>query len=381
MDINIKLRAGLALFGVVQGVFLSLLLFFYKRGNPLANRLLAILIFLFSMRLAEFVGYWTNFFLEFPHLAFTTVSVQFLFGPLLYLYAKSLTEINISLKRRDFLHFLPFVLELILLAPFYFKGSEYKIIVLKRIIYMATPIFTTRFFIVEAAQNLQMLIYTILTLNLLKRYHQRDYKGSLSFTKLSLKWLRNLSFGFAIFVLLDFGFLVEIWLFGYQYVVEVNSVLIISSAILIYCLGYFGFRQPEVFMNALKKSPQYEKSTLSDAQSKLYLKKLFRAMEEDKLFTDNDLNLQLLAQKLAISLYYLSQIINVKLHKNFFDFINRYRIEEAKKVLSQPQNDHTTILSIAYEVGFNNKTSFNTAFKKHTNITPSQFRNSREQHS
>ena len=358
-----------------------LILFFYKRGNRIANRLLAILVFLFSMRLAEFVGYWTNFFLEFPHLAFTTVSFQFLFGPLLYLYAKSLTEVNIPLRRRDFLHFLPFILELMLLAPFYFKGSEYKIIVLKRIIYTATPIFTTRFFIVEAAQNLQMLIYTILTLNLLKRYHQSAYKGSLSFTKLSLKWLRNLSFGFAIFVLLDFGFLVEIWLFGYQYVVEVNSVLIISSAILIYCLGYFGFRQPEVFMNALKKSPQYEKSTLSDAQSKLYLKKLFRVMEEDKLFTDNDLNLQLLARKLAISPYYLSQIINVKLHKNFFDFINRYRIDEAKKILSQPKNDHYTILSIAYEVGFNNKTSFNAAFKKHTSRTPSQFRNSQKQHS
>ena len=104
-------------------------------------------------------------------------------------------------------------------------------------------------------------------------------------------------------------------------------------------------------------------------------------MEEDKLFTDSDLNLQLLAQKLAISPYYLSQIINVKLHKNFFDFINRYRIDEAKKILSQPKNDHYTILSIAYEVGFNNKTSFNAAFKKHTSRTPSQFRNSQKQHS
>ena len=164
MDLNIKLAAGIALFGVVQGVFLSFVLFFYKRGNHLANRLLAILVLVFSLRLAEFVGYWTNFFLEFPHYAFTTVSFQFLFGPLLYFYARALTGLNVPFKKIDLLHFLPFMAELTTLLPFYFQGSEDKIIILERMIFTATPVFTSNFFMVETAQN--QMINFLTTLNL-----------------------------------------------------------------------------------------------------------------------------------------------------------------------------------------------------------------------
>jgi len=377
MDINIKFTAVVALFGAVQGLFLSFIIFFHNSGNKTANKLLGILIFVFSLRLAEYVSYWTNFFLEVPHLAFTTVTFQFLFGPLLYLYAKSLTEINVNFKKLDLIHFLPFIIHFLSLFPFYIISGQEKIAVLEKMVFTTKPIFTSRFFIVEAAQNMQMLIYTALTLMLIKKFRNNINKGTKYYSDLNVKWLKILSIGLLIYTLLDFGFVTSIWLFGYSYVVEVNSFLIICSALLIYTLGYTGLRKPEFFVKKRGKKQQYSKSGLPEDQSNVYIKKLYEVVENNNYYLKNDLNLQSLAEKIGISPYYLSQIINVKLNQNFFDFINSYRIKEAKRLLNDPKNDNYTILRIAFDVGFNNKTSFNTAFKKFTHLTPSQFRNSR----
>jgi AraC-like DNA-binding protein len=97
-------------------------------------------------------------------------------------------------------------------------------------------------------------------------------------------------------------------------------------------------------------------------------------METKKIYAKNDLTLNEFAEHLAIPAHHLSQIINDRLQQNFYDFINNYRVEEAKKRLLDPAYQHLTILAIAYEVGFSSKSVFNTAFKKHANMTPSQFK-------
>ncbi len=380
-DLTMNPWVVISLFGVGQGLFLSFGLFFLKRGKRLANRILAALIFLFSLRLAEFVGYWTNFFRDFPHFAFTTVSFQFLFGVLLYFYARAVTAEKFPFKKYDLLHFLPFAIQFISLLPFYLESQEYKITVLKNTIFTDNPILSTRFFITESLQNLQMLVYTALILRLIKTYHQKTNGAFLSIERLNLKWLRNLTIGFGFFIALDFVQLLEMWLWGYEYIFTIDTVVIVASAILIYAIGYMALRQPEVISGtlALKNAPKYERSSLTAARAEAYLKKLFIAMEDDKLFAHRDLNLETLARKLAVSQHHLSQIINEKLHQNFSDFVNGRRIAEAKKILSDPERDHYTILSIAIEVGFNNKASFNAAFKKHAGMTPSQFRNAAKQ--
>ena len=98
-------------------------------------------------------------------------------------------------------------------------------------------------------------------------------------------------------------------------------------------------------------------------------------MEQERPFTDGDLTIQKLADKLSIPAPHLSQTINERLGKSFPDFINSYRIEEAKKKLLDPALKHLSILGIAEEVGFSSKSSFNSVFKKITGITPSEFRN------
>jgi len=119
---------------------------------------------------------------------------------------------------------------------------------------------------------------------------------------------------------------------------------------------------------------KYKPSTLEPEKVERYLKKLFYAIEIEKVYRDEDLSLQSLAEKLSIPPRELSQVINERLDMNYSNFINSYRIEEAKNLLFALGENDQSILDIAYEVGFNSKAVFNRAFKKFTGMTPSQFR-------
>jgi AraC-like DNA-binding protein len=97
-------------------------------------------------------------------------------------------------------------------------------------------------------------------------------------------------------------------------------------------------------------------------------------METDKPFIYSSLKLNQLAKMIGTTPNSLSQVINEESEQNFYDFINGYRIDEAKKMIRDPANAQVTLLSIAYDAGFNSKSAFNAAFKKYTGMTPSQFR-------
>jgi AraC-like DNA-binding protein len=102
-------------------------------------------------------------------------------------------------------------------------------------------------------------------------------------------------------------------------------------------------------------------------------RKLLNFMKEEKPYLDNQLSLRQLAEDLEVNTNYLSQVINERHEKNFFEFINAYRVTELKEKLEDPQNRQFTILSLAFDCGFNSKTTFNTAFKRITGCTPSQY--------
>jgi AraC-like DNA-binding protein len=166
----------------------------------------------------------------------------------------------------------------------------------------------------------------------------------------------------------------------------------------IFALGYLGVRQPGIF-SALQDQAQshtaeqasdsvardsvtavpvsrdkYRKSALTSSQSETILHTLQKVMAQQKPYLDSDLNLPKLAEILEISSHHLSQVINERLEVNFFDFVNRHRVEEAKKQLAKVQRRRPNILTIALDAGFNSKSAFYTAFKRHTEMTPSQFR-------
>ena len=116
----------------------------------------------------------------------------------------------------------------------------------------------------------------------------------------------------------------------------------------------------------LKGDKKYQTSYLTDQEANAHFDRLQSYMEKEAGFTNPDLTLQSLAEKLSISKNYLSQIINEKTGRTFNDFVDSYRVEKLKKLFRDPSRKDATILDLAFEVGFNSKTTFNTAFKKQT---------------
>jgi len=148
------------------------------------------------------------------------------------------------------------------------------------------------------------------------------------------------------------------------------------GALAILLAGAAGYRWRSA-KNARKgvQQEKYRTSVLSPDVEKMVMPRLRKAIQEDRVYLNPNLTLQDLAVRLHVHRNYLSQIINVKYRMNFKDFLNQYRIEEAKKMLLSAEYDHKTVLAVVYDAGFNSKSVFNNAFKKFTGLTPSEFRN------
>ena len=126
--------------------------------------------------------------------------------------------------------------------------------------------------------------------------------------------------------------------------------------------------------NPFKKVQKYQKTKLDPGKAEIYRDRIIHLMEEEKIYRDRTMSVQSLAEKLSIPQYHLSQVINEKFNKNFFDLINTFRIEEAKEKLTGRAENGEKILTIAYDLGFNSLTSFNRVFKKHTGMSPTQYK-------
>ena len=165
-----------------------------------------------------------------------------------------------------------------------------------------------------------------------------------------------------------------------------SSLVVTSPSIFIFSVFALILIKPELFQkyphqmllveSTEQKTQKYENSNLQEIQKERYVKKLIPFVETHKPFREPELTLAQLAEQVGIPAHHLSQVINEKLNCNFLDFINGYRIEDAKEKLVDSAFSHYTIIAIAYEVGFNSKTAFYSAFKKQTGTTPSSYRKS-----
>lgn len=357
------------LLGCTQGLFLALLLI-NKPVNKTANRILASLMIAYSSFIIYVTSEITQIYLEYPHLYGITKGVTFLFGPLHYLYALSLISQKFNFSRKYFYHVIPFIaFYLYFLFPFYLQSGTEKLHFLQMIETKGpTPglIFFSWFIVFHG------LSYMIATLSILKKHQLRIKDNFSTVDKINLKWLRNIT-GLTLIIWIT-GLIVEILqLFNYTTPFTISVPLTI--AILIYTMGYLGLKQSEIFSGNHKsaESAKYQRSGLSADKAQKLNKKLIQIMDSEKPFIDSNLKLNQLAKILATTPNHLSQVINEEQKQNFFDFINKYRIEESKKLICNTSHKFT-LLAIAYDVGFNSKSAFNNSFKKHTGMTPSQFK-------
>ncbi|MEJ2054558.1 MAG: helix-turn-helix transcriptional regulator [Calditrichaceae bacterium] len=379
------------LLAAIQGIFLAVLII-HKYSSLYANRFLSAYMFLYSVLFVNLILGDLGLFSKVPYLLFFHIGIPFLIPPLHYLYAKNLIYQHRPFRLKWFLHLVPLFLFEILFIIFYSVDKQ-------GIIPTSSNQFKNSASVIYSLFNwsitIQGLTYIIFTLLLIKNYSKNLKKIFSSIEKYQLDWLRNISLILAfvlIFFLLENVFLL--------YNISISHYFSLTSYLAgfaVYLIGYLGLSKSEIFSeihihDSLKKLSEnehslplqiqpvndrqkYAKSGLSVEKANLYKQKLIRIMENDRLYKNCNLTLTQLAKAAGISMHNVSEVINTQFDKSFFDFVNDYRIEEAKKQLADPQKVHLKILALAYEAGFNSKASFNGIFKKYTNMTPSEYRN------
>lgn len=343
-----------------------------KKQKGIADKILFGWLCVILAQLVLFSVKSLNEYVRFPYILGFEIALPLLHGPFLFLYIKSLTCRNMSFRKVP-LHFIPYTIAFILTIPFLLLGQEEKIYVYQN----EGEGYRLIASIILLGIILSGIIYTFISLRALIK-HKRRIKDNFSYTeKINLEWLYRLVIGLSC-----------IWIL----VIFADDEIIFSSVVLfVVYIGYFGIKQVGIFTNQhamiaseiLESSEtiaippfenvKYEKSSLTDVQSQDIHKRLKLLMKEKKLYLIPELTLAMTSQELNVHSNTLSQVINTVEQKNFFDYINTLRVEEFKEQITQPDSHKYTLLSIAYECGFNSKTSFNRNFKDHTGKSPSEY--------
>ena len=332
-----------------------------KKGRSPSNIILASMLLIFSVITGCSLFLSINplkFNVQYHKLLFLLGHLSFLMGPLLYFYVKSLLEIHFSISQRDILHVIPFIAAMFFSILIVHQSERFYILSYPGRIYFSSIIV------------LQSLTYLVASFKQLKSYGL-SFSSFLTYISDSrLAWVRFFVSGFIIIWLVHFQLFIG-WdvLKRPQWCPYVTSLYFLSSFLFFNGMVYLAIKKPEIF----QKTQKYQYSALTDVEKEEYLKKMTALMDKEMLYRNPALTLTEIAEKLGIAPRYVSQIINEMFQYNFHDFVNRYRIEESKRLLSQPKQ-HLNIMGIALDAGFNSKSAFNSAFKRHTGITPKEFK-------
>jgi len=350
--------SSMFLLAVGMGLFLFLSLVFSKNKK---NRPIAFLVLAYSIILLQYVLYWTKYTHSFPYLTLLPQVCYFMAGPLLYLYFLNLYTRKVTFKFA--FHFLPAFLMFLFYFPFLLNTFN--------ITQINIPWHWFRWN--SWLVTVHLAFYAIVSYRLFTKK-----KVNSNFEKLRDRWSKILWFLFIAFGVsfLSYFILVRFPFFDTQW----DYMISLSMSISIYTIGFFVIKQPRVFdgeffsqfflPSETSEDTSIEESTMID---ELY-SKLTHYMKTEKPFIDNELRLVNLADALGFSTHLLSKVINKKSGKNFNQFVNDYRLNEAKRLLID--NPDYSIKSIYFDVGFNNKATFYNAFKKEFRCTPSEFRDS-----
>ena len=380
------------LLGATQGIFLAVILA-SKRRNSVANKILAGVMLAFTLELITTVYHAKGYDEVWPHFIGVTYPLPFLFAPLLYLYARSVSESAASFKKTYLLHLIPVALVVLYMTPFYWQSGAAKLAVLQQ---PEGHPWTPDLRSINHVKFVYSFLYLALIIRLLTRHRERIKNTFSSIEHLNLAWLRNMTIGGVTL----WGIAFVIYLFGFfgsapdaapDPIEGYDDYVALAMAVFVYAIGYLGLRQPEIFAPPLPRAAvsqdeeraadgaepakaQYAKSGMDPNRARRHVEALLRLMETEKPYKKSDLTLQELAEALSVSPHNLSELINTQLGKNFYDFVNGYRVEEVQRRLADPSAAHLTMLALGLEAGFNSKSSFNAVFKKHTAMTPSQYR-------
>ncbi|BBN80164.1 hypothetical protein PA25_01490 [Pseudoalteromonas sp. A25] len=393
------LEQTVLLLGSLHALILSIFLFKQSAKNP-ANRYIGLFTNTFALVLLSIFIDTAGLLYVYPHLIGVHEWLIPALGPLLYLYALKLTAQEASQKY--WLHFLPSAVIALLSIEFLLQSSAMKIQFISPHTELGAINEQFEFLVdtvIPAFSLLQITCYLLLIFRILKR-HTINIESQFSYLeKVNLSWLMWLSKFISVLLVL--------WLI--DELIELNIRLCFDSGdgvmchlswfaqerhfypsemgviLCVYAITYYALKQPAIFYPQqpnpapplhlgaqIPSNTRYANSNLSEQLAKQLFQELDKQVRQQQLYINPTLTLDELAQATGWSRHQLSQAINQVSGKNFFDYINMLRINDAKHLLlQQPQK---TVLDIALETGFNSRSAFYNAFKKYAQQTPSEYR-------
>jgi len=301
-------------------------------------------------------------------------TITLFFGPLLYVYVKSLFIEDKKLIRKNRFHFIfPLLYLMVYSIPdLFYSYFEIKLTPFAENLYAINDYF----FVIN---DFYLLIYLLLTLKLLSTYNKVARSIYSNLKDKELRWVKY-------FIVCGiFIIIVDIFTYVYDYFYteqELNSgfVTVGFIVIMLFFLGYYGVKQskilvPEFLLNpVINKEPSVNSIKMNPIEIEERISKIKEVLSKERLFLDEDLTLNKLANKVSLNDKKLSAIINQEMNTSFYDLINSYRLEEFKRRVSSDEFSNLTILGIAYDCGFKTKSTFNRLFKLNTGMAPSEYK-------
>lgn len=360
MQITVDLNV-LILSIVISCSFFASGLLWFSAQNKQSNRILALLIFSISLWLIDHFLRLAGIYNEKPNLYFLPIFYSFAFGPLIYFYVKTLINQAFRLQKNDILHFIPVIFQAGLYLFLTTQSYNFKN-------WYWTNIHQNLTYKIEFDGTwISMLIYLFLSVRLIQKYqiNVANYFSELS--KIKLNWLKKV---LILLLILSVQWLVEIILrdyfnlyFNYDYSIQILGVLALTLAV-------GGIKQSNLNEVQFEEDVAPKTKILIDDE---VIEQIKNEMKSKSLYLNPTLSLADFSKEIKLNPKIVSQQINAGLGKSFNDFVNEYRVEEVKRRLNSSDIEKITILGIAFESGFNSKTTFNRIFKDFTGKAPRDF--------
>lgn len=380
------------LLGIVQAVFLAAILL-GKKNKMLADKILgAWLLFLGIHLLAHYLQV-TNSIEDYPLFHATSVCFPMLEGAFTFIYIRAITSKVQRLNWKYLIHLSHYLVFTVLLLIVVFGNSELSV---KETVHELQTNPTALIIVIGNLNVLLGPVYLMLSLALLLK-HRKNIRRDFSYTEdINLRWLFYLvAIMGMVWVTVVLTNVFALYIDNFDEDLGGN-IIYISVTISVFFIGFFGIKQQVIYSPSTKKegtekeviapieedekqiqpsTDRYEKSGLKKEESVQHAVRLKEYMQNERPYLNGKLSLKEAAEYLEISVNHLSQVINEQLGINFFDFVNGYRVEEVKRLLNDPEYKQYTLLTVAYDSGFNSKSSFNNIFKKVTGLTPTNYIN------
>lgn len=359
---------------VFGALLLGTILLFSKR-NDNASFWLGALVLAFATNLLSH-KILNDLYLTYPTFTLRIIPTLFFFGPLIYIYTARL--LGQTLPPKYLLWFLPGFIDIIYTLA---KAAYVHIFAVddrwKYYDFGQSEFAQIEFLIHDGLAITYTLGFFLLSWKLSRRALGNEQSLIQTTSSVaSVKWLGQIQFLFALLLFVWLGYhVVEISLFPKILLYSAYFPLHLAMALIMLYMGFRGVIQPEI-VELVGQRRKYKTSAFSEENLNDFKQRLLHTMQEDRVYLNPELDLKTLARTCDIPEQALSITFSTKLDTNFYQFINRHRIEEAKRQLLDPERKKQTVLNIAYASGFNSHNAFYDAFKKSTGMTPSQFRKS-----